>query len=116
MEQPRTLLNKGNPQILSSLENRLIVITACRTSDVFDTTASSPVDIVDEWELSHTALAVSTVRQKEEQTYESVTAHGNTGQFLEPFFPLVVSEWRRHFREVAFVVLFLELRVRRHFA
>jgi len=52
VEQASALLNEGNAELLSSLEDRYVVLAATRSRDILDARASCAVDVVDKWELA----------------------------------------------------------------
>lgn len=83
VEQPRTLLDKGDAQILCSFEDRLIIVAADWTGDIFHATPCCSIHIVDERKLEsgqHCASRHHALSAR--QTYESVTAHSDTSQLV----------------------------------
>lgn len=76
MEQPRTLLNERDPQLLRRLKHGLIVLASDRTRDILHSAPRSAIDVIDERKLFTLALESSGQRGSK-GTHESITANSN---------------------------------------
>lgn len=94
VEQPDVLLDERDAELLCSLENRAVVLTACRGSDVLGATPVRPEDVVDERE-------------------EGVRRQSNALQLRQPFLTLFCGEVLRDlaFLEVCREVVVLDATV-----
>ena len=70
VEQADALLNKCDTQLLGRLKYTLVILTATWCRNVLGSGTSSPVDIIDEWELS---MLVFTNSLQQKSTYEGIT-------------------------------------------
>lgn len=70
VEQTDALLNECDTQLLGRLEYSLVVLTATWCRNVLGSGTSSPVDIIDEWELP---MLVITNSLQQKSTYEGIT-------------------------------------------
>ena len=81
MKQPNMLFNKRNAELARSLKTRLIILAARRSSDVFNATSSTSIDVV--WERK-----------------ESITTARNFRELAEPVLSFLVGEEGWDFFEV----------------
>lgn len=112
MEQTDTLLNEGNAQLLSGLEDGSVVLAAGGGGNVLDTRAGGAEDVVDEGELGRMISAYSSSRRYISQgmiTYESIGGDGHLAELLEPSITLLLGEGSGDLLEDALVLDLLGL-------
>lgn len=98
VKQADALLDKGDAQALSSLEDGRVVLAAGGSSDVLDTRASSAENVVDEGELLKKRVSRRSsgfINGIKGQTYESIAGNRNTSQLLHPSLALLGGKGRR---------------------